>query len=581
MRKKITILSGCILISGLTALSQSRSEEFNRFRQEVFANFDSFKSRILEHYDDFLNGEWHEFEPILEEPSPYTEPKPKELPIVKPEEIAKEKDQPPVKLPDLKMSPATLPEVEISTIKPEDLTFIHLDPVRHMPVEDGSKPIPSINTKPSEVKPDELSFIHLDPIRHMPVEEESKPISPIDTKPGEIKPGELESIPKVPIEIDEPTPENEPLAVENQNVFKFDFYGMQTSIPEIDFKILPSIAGHNETGKHWKMMADQEGGALTSQSLYNLAEDMGLNGYLTFRLTEQYVNQRFPSSNPSARMSAVHFLLSNMGYDVRLLQYNNFLTIMMPFDQKTVYSTSSLVENNKRKYTILFPESYEYKYGEKAAILTCRLPADAAGKTSDLRVTGLNLPHKGKSFKVGNERLTLYGEVNENIKKMFHHYPQMPNGDFASSWIDQSLRDNLVNQVREQLAGMSQKDAINTMMKCIHDGFPYKSDQDWHIFEKPYFVEENFLYDFNDCEDRAILMTYLVWNALGIPCQLIQYPGHESVTVAVDENGVSGCYYETDGRKYFSADPTYIGSHLGMVMSAYKQTSPTIDKHYK
>ncbi len=546
MRKKITILSGCILISGLTALSQSRSEEFNRFRQEIFTNFDNFKSRILEHYDDFLNGEWHEFEPILEEASPYTEPKPKELPIVKPEDIAKEKEQPPVRLPDLKMSPATLPEVNVSTIKPEDLSFIHLDPVRHMPVEEGSKPI-----------------------------------SPIDIKPGEIKPGELGPIPKVPIEIDEPTPENEPLAAGNQNVFNFDFYGMQTAIPEIDFEILPSLAGHNETGKHWKMMADQEGGVLTAQHLYALANDMGLNGYLTFRLTEQYVNQRFPSSNLNARMSAVHFLLSNMGYDVRLLQYNNFLTLMMPFDQKIVYSAPYKVESNKRKYTIVFPDSYEYRYGEKNTTLTCSLPAEAAGKTSDLRVTGLNLPHKGKSFKVGNEKLTLTGEVNENIKKMFHHYPQMPNGDFASSWIDQSLRENLVNQVREQLSGMSRKDAINTMMTFIHNGFPYKSDQEWHIFEKPYFVEENFLYDFNDCEDRAILMTYLVWNALGIPCQLIQYPGHESVTVAVNEDGVSGCYYETDGTKYFSADPTFIGSHLGMVMTAYKQTAPTIDKHYK
>lgn len=187
---------------------------------------------------------------------------------------------------------------------------------------------------------------------------------------------------------------------------------------------------------------------------------------------------------------------------------------------------------------------------------------------------------KAKEFSVSSGGITLKGEVNENLKKMFYHYPQMPYGDFASSWIDQPLRESLVEQVRQQLAGKTQKEAINSLMAFFHKGFPYKSDQDWHIFEKPYFLEENFLYEYNDCEDRAIFMTYLVWNALGLPCQLIQYPGHESVTVAVSEP-VTGSYYNTDGVKYFSADPTFIGSNLGMVMTAYQNASPTIDKHYK
>ena len=80
MRKSFFILTSALLIGGVSGVSQSPSSEFNKFREQIFNDYNNFKSRILEHYADFLNGEWHEFEPLWEEESPYTEPKPKALP---------------------------------------------------------------------------------------------------------------------------------------------------------------------------------------------------------------------------------------------------------------------------------------------------------------------------------------------------------------------------------------------------------------------------------------------------------------------------------------------------------------------
>lgn len=327
-------------------------------------------------------------------------------------------------------------------------------------------------------------------------------------------------------------------------------------------------------------MAAQEGGVETARQLFGLAQQLGLNGYLTYRLAEAFVNQKFKDSNAAARTSAVHFLLSNMGYDARLLKLNDTFMVMMPFDQKVVYGTMSQTIDG-RKYTILYPAGYEApKSGQSMRLLTCNLPESALGKTSDLRLTGLSLPMKAKSFNLTNGKLTLKGEVNENIKNLLHHYPQMPTGDFASSWVDSSLRENLVSQLKEQLNGMSDREAVNSLMSLCHKGFNYSTDQDFHGFEKPYFLEENFIYDKNDCEDRAIFFSYLLWNALGLPCQLVQYPGHESATVALDED-ISGYFYNTDGTKYYSSDPTYIGSTVGMVMKAFRNASPTVDKQYK
>ncbi len=80
MRKSLYILSAFIAFGGVSGVSQSPSAEFNKFRQQILSDYDNFKSRILEHYADFLNGEWHEFETLWEEESPYPQPQPKQLP---------------------------------------------------------------------------------------------------------------------------------------------------------------------------------------------------------------------------------------------------------------------------------------------------------------------------------------------------------------------------------------------------------------------------------------------------------------------------------------------------------------------
>ncbi|MDE6548835.1 MAG: hypothetical protein K2L22_07545 [Muribaculaceae bacterium] len=600
MRKSFFIISAALLFGGASGVSQSPSESFNQFRQQILSDYDSFKSRILEHYADFLNGEWHEFEPLWEEESPYTEPKPKALPKtpVQPEPAP----QPAVaKLPTPRFGESSTggvlaakpgKEMAQGSITDYDYSSIKIN----VPGKAGSSSMPSTMAQSPNAAALRMSESAGKSNYERAVLRLPDPGFAFGSCPGQIaapNPGES-GIVNIDMSSRRMRPEDLQRAVEesgyateetftipkNQNNFMFDFYGMEAFIPEIDFKIASAINSPDETGAHWSKMAAQEGGVETARQLFGLAQQLGLNGYLTYRLAESFVNQKFKNSNPAARTSAVHFLLSNMGYDARLLKLNDTFMVMMPFDQKVVYGTMSQTIDG-RKYTILYPDGYEApKAGQSMRLLTCNLPKNALGKTSDLRLTGLSLPMKAKSFNLTNGKLSLTGEVNENIKNLLHHYPQMPTGDFASSWVDSSLRENLVSQLKAQLNGMSNRDAVNSLMSLCHNGFNYSTDQDFHGFEKPYFLEENFIYDKNDCEDRAIFFSYLLWNALGLPCQLVQYPGHESATVALGED-ISGYFYNTDGMKYYSSDPTYIGSTVGMVMKAFRDASPTVDKQYK
>lgn len=597
MRKCITLISGCILMGGSVALSQSPMDEYNKFRQQILSDYDNFKSRILEHYGDFLNGEWHEFEPLWEEESPYTEPKPEAIPEI-PSTPEPEPEPTVAQLPTPKFSDSSLSGVMAATpgkaVVQGSITDFDMPSLKiggnvggnSMPSTMASSPLGAqiAMSEAAGKSSYDLAVLRL-----------PDPGFAFGSYPGQTaapSPGES-GIVNIELAERKMSPEDLERSVEGsgyaseatftvptgQKNYMFDYYGMEAFIPEIEFNISNSIASHLETGSNWEKMASQEGGVETSRQLFGLAQQLGLNGYLTFRLAESYVNQRFKGANDNARMAAVHYLLSNMGYDVRLLQLEDRLMLMMPFDQKVVYGTMSQ-DIDGRKYTILYPEGYEPPKGQPLRIKTCNLPSNSLGKTSDLRLTGLSLPMKAKPFELTNGRLTLKGEVNENIQKLLHHYPQMPTGDFASSWVDQKLREDIITQLKSQFEGMSDKEAVNNLMALCHKGFAYSTDQDFHGFEKPYFLEENFIYPKNDCEDRAIFFSYLVWNALGIPCQLVQYPGHESATVAVNED-LSGYFYDTNGKKFYSSDPTYIGSTIGMVMKAFRSASPKIDKQYQ
>lgn len=619
--KRIALISVSILLCAATARTQSPSEEFNKFRKQAFSEFADFKSRILEHYADFLNGEWKDFEPILKKRHP--DPKPARVP-----EVLNDPEEVPVpeiaKLPAPKFSKSTLPGVKTAprpdgaSIRdqknPGGVSFQR--PKLPVPGFGGSNPMLGAGRPGTPVLDGKSGKSSYDfAISRLPDPDfafGSLPGQTAAPSPGEgclLNPGELAPVryEHTPARLNEPefglgsfpgkTSAQSPgsILAGNGKVapasfeitddrYRFDFYGMDAYLPECDFSIATTISDlPSEAGPHYDRLKKQEGAMEAARQLFGLAHDLGLNGYLTARLVEQYVASKFPSSDLAARNSTVHYLLAQMGYDARLATVGHkYPVVMIPIDQKEVFSALVLPGNGGKKFLIMEPEgmTLEELISNGTAVSTCTLPPDTKGKSTDLRITGLDLPMKARSFEVKGGDMTLRGQVNENMMKMLHHYPQMPYGDFASSWIDSALREDLVDQVKSQLAGMKEEDAVNKLMSLFHKGFEYETDQALHGFEKPYFIEENFLYPKNDCEDRAIMFSYLVWNALGLPCQLIQYPNHESTAVAVREP-VDGYYYTTDGMNFYSADPTYIGSHIGMLHKNYRGSSPTIDKLYK
>ena len=606
--KKIAFL--LITVCGLTFVagaqsnkgSQQKSQEsFQEFRNRIMNNYNDFRKTILDHYADFLNGEWHEYESLNglkrdETPKPQEAPR-VDLPAIpefpanpKDKEHLPEKpslaDNTPTDKPQAKPEEKTTPSSpSVTGTKPET------KPEKENPLVAQNKPEAKPETKP-EVKPEPKPEVKPEPkpeVKPEPkpeVKPEPKPEAKPEPKPEakpepkpEVKPEPKPtspSRPHTPATPSNPAPSSPSSGKGN---FNFNFYEIPMAIADIQFSIANSLNSPSDFSTQWKNLEANKVADKMLPALKKSIKELGLNDYLAYKYIESYVNSKFPNVKESSRMALAHYLIVNLGYDARIaVTTKGTPLLLIPFKQ-TVYGKSYLSLNNK-KYYIFPPEGYDVATIFSEKVMTCQLPTDVnTGNTFDLVLGELNIPMKPKKFDLEYGPVHLTGEMNENLIPILYKYPQMPIGDYAKSNIQPSLREDLTNQIKNQIGNMSGDEGVEALLHFTQNAFQYATDDDYHGFEKPYFLEETLFYPKNDCEDRAIFYTYFVHNALGRDAQLVSFPGHEAATVSLSEpkNGVS---YRTNGKTYYISDPTYIGATSGMVMPSYINVQPEVDYTY-
>lgn len=359
---------------------------------------------------------------------------------------------------------------------------------------------------------------------------------------------------------------------------EFDFYGMTLRIPEAGLEIPRTVVDKQDLAARWRSLRKDRKAQAALASLRSLASEMRLNDYLSLEMVRCYVNARHASAGSASRASLAHYFLVGMGYDVRLgITGDRDGVLLVPLRQDV--AEHPFLRLDGRRYYIFMDRKLGKADYARTSISTCDVTPDGSLADIDCALSDLNLPYKPHHYKVDNGTLRIEGEVNANIFPVLRRYPLMQTGDFARSTVQPEVRREIVDQLSAQLKGKPLAQAVDELLKFIQSGFDYATDEDFHGYEKPYFLEENLFYPKNDCEDRAIFYTYMLWNVLGIPNHLIAYPGHESASLVLDELP-GGDSYSYEGRRYLISDPTYIGASTGQCMPDYLDESPVIDNAY-
>lgn len=314
------------------------------------------------------------------------------------------------------------------------------------------------------------------------------------------------------------------------------------------------------------------------QLIQSLSRNYGLNDWFTFELARCYVDALLKNGTSSERIVLQHYILTNLGFDVRLACTQQQLLLLLPCKQQ-MYERSYLVIDGQKYY--VFYDNISPILENSVAIYTCNIPKDVdKGSVVDLVFNQSMLKLKSGNDKVcvltdGHIKIT--GTINHGMMEMLRRYPQMDVPYYAASNILPPLHKSIIEQIQPQISSMGQMAAADALLHFVQYAFDYSADDEQHGYEKPYFLEENFFYPQNDCEDRAIFYAFLIHNLIGLDVHLVQYPGHECTAVHFTDRSIVGDGYIYNNQTYIICDPTYIGASVGQCMPKYTKTKPIVE----
>lgn len=347
---------------------------------------------------------------------------------------------------------------------------------------------------------------------------------------------------------------------------RFGFYGsvQEITVPAVYGSFHPSGISESDVGEFWRRLGRED----FTQILYECRcnrENKGFNDWAVLEWVQALSCAVYPQNINSERIIFEVFVLNQMGLMAKLARADDRLECLF----------ASLQPVFARKYTVI--DTYRYYLADAKApvsvLFTYRSDFSGKPRPFDLRIKNPLVLGGEDSYELAHFKSQVFGceldiPVNNALKSFYEGYPQTTVNVYAQSSPDSRFSDCLLEQLGEKMAGLDVPEKINELLRFLHYDFSYKVDSDQFGYEKQFFCEENFIYEANDCEDRAILFSFLVRRLVGKKVILLEYEDHIATAVRFDE-GCDGHYINMDDGRYYICDPTFIGATAGMCMPRY------------
>lgn len=181
------------------------------------------------------------------------------------------------------------------------------------------------------------------------------------------------------------------------------------------------------------------------------------------------------------------------------------------------------------------------------------------------------------SFRSTFDGHSIVVSVRQSLIDFYARYPQMELSAYANAPVDEVFRMSIERNLKPLIHPDDPYRSVSNLLRFVQETFRYQSDAKTHGYEKNNFCEENFYYPANDCEDRAILFSYLIKTLVGLDVVLVDYSDHVAAAVNFPRSlNVDGDYYRYNDSHYVVCDPTCKNAKVGQISSKYKTRKPQI-----
>lgn len=376
----------------------------------------------------------------------------------------------------------------------------------------------------------------------------------------------------------EPAPEPEPapktLMAEagNPAAFQFAYLGSTCRVRMgKDFAFTLNGVDENCCADAWKLLSQADIKAL-SDDCRALKKAMRLGDWGYLGLLDAIGKAYYGNSDKSVLFSFM--MLVYDGYQVKICRMDKHLALMVGVEE-TVYGYSYVTIDGLKHYILNTDEASECYVVNLPQSGGTRLFSSALSSVPALAYEGA----PSREIKVQDKdgrKLSAKVKPNRNLMLYYDALPRTNQWNYyVNTSLSREAKYALYPILRKEIDGKSEVEAVNFLLHFIQKGFEYQTDGEQFGYERPLFGDETFFYPYTDCEDRAILLSILSADLLGLEAVLVEYDDHLSTAIRFNEEA-AGSYFQLDDGKYYCCDPTYIGAGVGESMPDYAEKSAKI-----
>lgn len=559
MKKTISFIAGLLL--ALTGMAQENKGGISGFMKEELEDFDKFMDDADKDFINFMREPWKEFEaekPVLKRVKP--EPV---KPVVYDEKTAPKSEKPVCltieEILDMTTSEGKQkPVVQLNEVdrivfdKPEVIVRKKKDP-KVIIIEEKAADKPTAQPEKKPV----VEVVEAEP------EAERTPVVEADRRP------EPAAEPRLPVSS---TPTS-PLYRGESGRSKIVYGGLAFYLNNsLNRKCSLNGLNENAIADAYEALCNSDYKPLLADCA-QIRKDLRLNDWGVFTLVRQVADTYCGTANESIVMQ--QFLLNEMGYKARMARKATEDKMMLfVATDCSIYAHPYITLNGQNYYNLS-------GNNEQCQFYMCQKDSPKAKNSVGMQLkeaplfpgTVVSSTHQAKGSAA---RVTV--DVPKALMDFYKDYPQCDYSVYFNAPVNAAMENRILSSLAPLVQGRNEVDAANILINFVQTAFQYQTDGQQFGYEKPFFVEELFYYPYSDCEDRAMLFSYLVRKLLGLDVVLLDYPEHIATAVRFNGN-VSGDYLMVNGRKYTVCDPTYIGASIGMTMPRYKTVSAKVLKY--
>lgn len=559
MKKTISFIAGLLL--ALTGMAQENKGGISGFMKEELEDFDKFMDDADKDFINFMREPWKEFEaekPVLKRVKP--EPV---KPVVYDEKTAPKSEKPVCltieEILDMTTSEGKQkPVVQLNEVdrivfdKPEVIVRKKKDP-KVIIIEEKAADKPAVQPEKKPV----VEVVEAEP------EAERAPVVEAGRRP------EPAADPRLPVSS---TPTS-PLYRGESGRSKIMYGGLAFYLNNsLNRKCSLNGLNENSIADAYEALCNSDYKPLLTDCA-QIRKDLRLNDWGVFTLVRQVADTYCGTANESIVMQ--QFLLNEMGYKARMARKATEDKMMLfVATDCSIYAHPYITLNGQNYYNLS-------GNNEQCQFYMCQKDSPKAKNSVGMQLkeaplfpgTVVSSIHQAKGSAA---RVAV--DVPKALMDFYKDYPQCDYSVYFNAPVNAAMENRILSSLAPLVQGRNEADAANILINFVQTAFQYQTDGQQFGYEKPFFVEELFYYPYSDCEDRAMLFSYLVRKLLGLDVVLLDYPEHIATAVRFNGN-VSGDYLMVNGRKYIVCDPTYIGASIGMTMPRYKTVSAKVLKY--